>query len=289
MKKAAPIIGIMILLLCMTVLALPAAVLSYEIYTVQAGDTPENVAARQGLLPSEIISIDDGLWQEGKRVALLKRYSMPVNPQPPVAKSQQPTTIAPKLAKVTQAGCRIFSKPDGAGEFLFQPDVGSQVIVVSETPTSYGTIMANRSTGWIAKSALTVQGPLDIAWLERALANTQTQAISEAFRYLGMPYRYGGDMVSNTDCSKLVQQAFRAEGINLPRTAAQQSQVGMPVSLTEVQPGDRLYFINRKGNIGHTGIFIGNNQFIHASSNRGCVAVDYLAGSYLRNLVAIRR
>lgn len=264
------------------------AVTSYEIYTMQPGDTRENIALRQGITLNDIVSIDDGPWIAGKRVAILRRYSA----QPTIAVDPQPTSTvsntAPRLGTVARSGCQITSQPSG-GKFLFQPDQGSKLVVIAETPLNYGCVMADRSTGWIKRDDIVIDGPIDSAWLQKILSGGQTQVVDEAFRYLGLPYRYGGHLPYNTDCSLLVQKAFSSQGINLPRTAAQQSQVGIAVNLSEIQPGDRLYFINSKGIIGHTGLYIGSGFFIHASSNRGYVAVDKLAGSYLRKLVGIRR
>jgi hypothetical protein len=275
------------LLLLFGLLPMPAAAasfLTYEIYTLQAGDTRENLALRHGLQTEEVISIDDGPWQPGKRVALLKRYSE----QPGSSGKSGPSPAdSPLLASVIRAESDIRSEPAG-GDFLFRPETGSKVIVVDETPTHYGVVMADQSTGWIEKSALSIEGPVDNEWLE-SLRFGNAEVVGEAFRYLGLPYRYGGHLPYDTDCSLLVQRVFLSKGIRLPRTAAEQVQVGISVSLSDVQPGDRFYFINGSGRINHTGIYIGGGQFIHASSNRGCVAVDNLSGSYLRRLVAIRR
>ena len=260
-----------------------AEVVTYEIYTLQPGDTRENLALRHGLRTEEIISIDNGPWQPGKRVALMKRYSQAPTPSPqpqqgaPVVAAS--TMAGPSIARVVRAGAEIRSDP-GGGNFLFQPDEGIKVIVIAETSSHYGVLMADQSTGWVEKRALVVEG---------LLAADRPEIVQEAFRYLNLPYRYGGNLPYNTDCSLLVQQVFRSKGVDLPRTAAAQSQVGMAVTLDEARAGDRLYFINSRGRVSHTGIYLGNGQFIHASSNRGCVAVDKLAGSYLRRLVAIRR
>ena len=289
LAQIAILAGALLLLLCV---ALPvSAATSYDLYTVQPGDTPENLAARNGISVDEILSVDNGPWEPGKRVALVIKnsptVSAPPAPTAPKVAIGDIKDIGYKLASVTRGGAEIRSLP-GGGSFLFSPEAGSKVVVTKETPTQYGVIMADQSVGWVNKEVLSVEGALDSNYLQSLMSGNK-DVIQEAFRYLGMPYRYGGKLPYDTDCSLLVQTAFRAQGVNLPRTAAQQCQVGIPVALSDVQPGDRLYFINSKGVINHTGLFIGNNQFIHASSNRGCVAVDRLAGRYLSRLTAIRR
>ncbi|KPJ64926.1 hypothetical protein AMK68_00005, partial [candidate division KD3-62 bacterium DG_56] len=90
------------------------------------------------------------------------------------------------------------------------------------------------------------------------------------------PYQYGGRLPHSVDCSLLAQTVFAAHGIRLPRTAAQQAYVGYPVGYAELLPGDRLYFYNSDGRVGHTGIHIAGGKFIHASASRGYVAMDDL-------------
>jgi cell wall-associated NlpC family hydrolase len=64
----------------------------------------------------------------------------------------------------------------------------------------------------------------------------------------------------------------------------------VPLDITQLQPGDRLYFAVKRATIDHTGIYIGGGRFIHASMSRGKVAVDSLSKPlYGKNLVAVRR
>ena len=133
------------------------------------------------------------------------------------------------------------------------------------------------SAGWVPKSALSITDrtiPPD--QLESMLNGGRPDIVQEALRYLDTPYRYGGKLPYNVDCSLLVQTAYTARGIRLPRTAAQQFEVGRSVSYNELLPGDRLYFVSTSGRINHTGIYIGNGRFVHASSRRKCVGIDAL-------------
>jgi len=118
--------------------------------------------------------------------------------------------------------------------------------------------------------------------------------LEEAKSWLGTPYRFGGDDRDGIDCSAFIQKVFEVEGEKLPRTTQEQINVGSEVGLDEqFEPGDRLFFaFGRlgKGVADHTGIYIGNNQFIQASSSKGVTISDVGDGSYYRdNLVAVRR
>ncbi len=97
----------------------------------------------------------------------------------------------------------------------------------------------------------------------------------------GTPYRYGGSSVKGTDCSGFVKKIYKIFGIDLPRTARAQSKVGRDVSRDELMEGDLVFFHTEK-NIGHVGIYIGNNEFVHASPHYKCVRVDSLDSSYFR-------
>lgn len=98
---------------------------------------------------------------------------------------------------------------------------------------------------------------------------TGSQVVSEAERFLGVPYQWGGSRpATGFDCSGLVQYVYGQLGVSLPRTSQQQATVGTPVaSLADAQPGDLVFFPGSDGTAsspGHVGIYIGNGQMIDA-------------------------
>lgn len=110
--------------------------------------------------------------------------------------------------------------------------------------------------------------------------------------YIGVKYVWGGnDLSTGVDCSSFMQKIFGQVGMKLPRTAKEQVFVGQPIQrLEDLQPGDRLYFWSSKRNmIGHTGVYLGNGYFCHASFGKGQVRTDYLSKNWLAILVAARR
>ena len=83
-----------------------------------------------------------------------------------------------------------------------------------------------------------------------------------AERYLGTPYQWGGSQPGGFDCSGLVQYVYGQAGVDLPRTAADQAQVGQPVaSLAAAQPGDLVAFGQP---VDHIGIYAGNGMMVAA-------------------------
>lgn len=106
--------------------------------------------------------------------------------------------------------------------------------------------------------------------------------ISRARTMIGMPYVRGGRNPGGFDCSGLVQWAYKNEGISLPRTAREQSQVGTRITdVDEMRAGDIVAFRHpRRGY--HTGIYVGDGKFIHSPHRRDRVKISSLSDPYFR-------
>ncbi|WP_256702054.1 C40 family peptidase [Aeromonas sp. RU39B] len=105
--------------------------------------------------------------------------------------------------------------------------------------------------------------------------------ISVYKQWKGVPYRMGGTSQRGVDCSAFAREVFRdALGIELPRSTRSQVQEGTRVAKNDLVEGDLVFFrINRRLN--HVGIYIGNGEFIHASTTKG-VTRSRLDDSYWR-------
>ncbi|HEU4965770.1 MAG TPA: C40 family peptidase [Bacilli bacterium] len=108
-----------------------------------------------------------------------------------------------------------------------------------------------------------------------ATAPVMGQAVTVALRYQGSPYVYGGTSPGGFDCSGFVQYVLRQVGVEVPRTTWGQLAAGTQVSQAQLQPGDIVFFLGNS----HSGLYIGNGQFIHADQNSG-ITVDDLSSGY---------
>lgn len=107
------------------------------------------------------------------------------------------------------------------------------------------------------------------------------QIANYACQFIGNPYVAGGTSLTNgADCSGFVMSVYQAFGYSLPRSSYAQSGVGTAVSYSEAQPGDIIYYG------GHVGIYIGNGQIVHASTER--TGIKITSATY-RSIITVRR
>jgi cell wall-associated NlpC family hydrolase len=109
--------------------------------------------------------------------------------------------------------------------------------------------------------------------------------VGVAMQYLGTPYQWGGSSPGGFDCSGFVYYVFSRVGVSLPRTVSAQYGVGASVSRSALQPGDLVFF----NGLGHVGIYIGGNQFIHSPHTGDVVKISSITGYYSSGFVGARR
>ena len=108
----------------------------------------------------------------------------------------------------------------------------------------------------------------------------RSRIVTEAKKYLGVPYVWGGSTPDGFDCSGFVQYVLKQYNVNIPRTTEQQVYVGTYIPKKDLRPGDLVFLQNTyRAGVSHVGIYIGNDQMIHASSSKG-VTISNLSNSY---------
>ena len=114
---------------------------------------------------------------------------------------------------------------------------------------------AQQSTGGTASDTSTAPAT------DSSYATKAEKALTFARAQIGKPYVWGATGPDSYDCSSLTQAAWKAAGVTLPRTTYDQVNAGTTVSLSDIQPGDLVFFYD---DISHVGLYIGNGMMIHA-------------------------
>jgi cell wall-associated NlpC family hydrolase len=141
--------------------------------------------------------------------------------------------------------------------------LGSSAAAVFAASAS-GTTAGTADTATTAATATTATTATGATATGATGAVTGGDIVSDATKYLGVPYQWGGtDPSTGLDCSGLVQRVFGDEGVSLPRTSAEQATVGteVPGGLANAQPGDLVFFGSP---VHHVGIYAGNGTMVEA-------------------------
>lgn len=175
---------------------------------------------------------------------------------------------------------------------------GTEFDKVASIPGSAVLTITGASGGWYLTSYAGVSGYVSGEFITltdsmpAVNSDLGSQLVAYAKQFLGCSYIYGSSGPNSFDCSGFTSYVFKHFGYTLNRSAADQYSNGTVIDQSQMQPGDlilwRAYGSSKTAT--HVGIYIGNNQYIHASSTKKCVTIndmDYAANS--RYVVGIRR
>lgn len=103
---------------------------------------------------------------------------------------------------------------------------------------------------------------------------TRKEVVNYALQFVGNPYVYGGSsLTKGTDCSGFTMSVYKHFGVSLPHNSASQSKCGKKVNVSDVQPGDLIFYGSGSG-ISHVALYIGNGQVVHASSKKTGIKIS---------------
>lgn len=163
--------------------------------------------------------------------------------------------------------------PDySTGDVTVTPDYGTGDTTTTPDYTT-GDTTGSTTTDSSAPSGSDYTG--DVPQSNASSSDSLRQSVvNYALQFVGNPYVYGGTSLTNgTDCSGFTQSVLANFGISISRTAASQSGGGTAVDMSNLQPGDLLFYDNGSG-IGHVSMYIGNGQVVHASNEQTGIIVS---------------
>jgi len=220
-----------------------------EYYTVKKGDTFHSISKKTGISIGELQALNGvraRALKPGHKLVLAKRESAPV-----IAKENKRPQVSP-VAETSDE------------EFYLEDDTEGEIADDDWTSVEKDKEASAELLGkWNSP-------------------NERRIFVRVVKGFLGTPYRFGGSSVRGIDCSAFVAKVYQFFDVKLPRTAREQSRMGVRVSRDELEEGDLIFFNTRRA-FGHVGIYIGNNEFIHASSGRSSgknVRIDNLDKPY---------
>ena len=246
MKRAQNFIGIVFILFLGSFL-FPQMGLSEEQYTVKKGDTFSNISNSFGMKPY-VVKKGDTLHRISKRVGV------------PVEEIKKMNQLHSSNLKIGQK-LKLTKAMDRAEE------------IKDNLPEVEGTPGERLEEGHGDKNGTSEPHG---KW---SIPEERTLIVKVVKTFLGVPYRMGGSTIKGIDCSALVKKVYQIFNIDLPRTAREQFSIGKKLDKKQLEEGD-LVFFSRQGNNAHVGIYIGNNEFVHASSSKKGVKIDNLETPY---------
>jgi len=224
-----------------------------RVYRVAKGDTLPKIAKKTGVKMSELRRLN-GL--KGNRIR--KGQVLALNESAPAVEE------SPRPAVTTANRLQLVNR-DLLNEQEFSDALAELTDIDADRPVDLAKNLEENSAG--------------IATLKKT-----------AYSFLGARYRFGGNSRNALDCSSFIQQVFREQKVNLPRTAREQFYVGNEVMRGDLQKGDLVFFQTYARFPSHVGIYLGNRKMIHASSRDHRVVISSMdTPYYLSRFLGARR
>ena len=190
---------------------------------------------------------------------------------------------------VNVATLNFRSGPSTSYSIISTLSKGTKVEVISTT-NNWSKIIYDGKIGYVSSEYLSKSIDLND---KTSTLETADKIISYAKGLLGKKYVWADEGPDTFDCSGFTWYVYKnVAKISIPRTSKDQGVYGTYVSIKNLKPSDLVFFdtVGVKDNIiSHVGIYIGNNQFIHASSSKGKVVISNLENYYLDRFVNGRR
>ena len=221
----------------------------------------------------------------GREGFVFSKYVAEKSSEPEYVKPEAPSQEEPGY--ITANCVRFRSGPSTSSEILGEFNYGNKVTITG-TSGDWTAVNANGKSGYVysqyvKKGEIQRPNPSGGTELGREIADY-------ALQYVGYNYTWGGmSPETGFDCSGFTSYVYKHFGYELNRVACDQARNGVHVEHSDMQPGDIICFYSSGDYIGHVGIYIGNNMFVHAANSRTGVVTTELSGYYETRGYEVRR
>lgn len=177
------------------------------------------------------------------------------------------------LGRVTVSSLNVRSAPSTDATRIGSVSMSSRLQLLNYEDGWY-KIAYSSDIGYVSAEYIQLAG-------QTVASGLGQQIVDYALGFVGQRYVYGGAKPGGFDCSGLTMYVYEQFGYSLSHGATAQYSTGTRISKSDLQPGDLVFFYPlANGRIGHVGIYIGDNQFVHASNQTYGVRIDLLEGGY---------
>jgi len=216
-------------------------------------------------------------------------FQATVSGTPDVFISREFTRITKTFGTINAPFIWVYDFPCEDSEILAMLSSNAVLTVTSEYEDWYGIIF-DGSLAFVEKANVDIPRFAETLPRARIGGTLADEIVDNAFNYIGTRYRWGGTTPAGFDCSGFMVYLFTPHGITLNRSSRDQARNGVAVARDELTRGD-LVFFGSGTSVNHAGLYIGDGQFIHSSTERsGGVIVSNLSDAHnSRAYVTARR
>jgi len=261
-------------------------------HKVKAGDTLWSVARKHHTTPKAIARAN-GI-SENAILALGKSLTIPDGKPAPKrtapsrnwTRTTRPAKTASAEVHTTCAGAHLRAGASTTARKVAKLPQGTTLTYISRKGNWAKVALSNGVRGYVYRPLLghgpgaSREAAASPHRHEPDAAGTEPDLIRTALACRGVRYSRGGTSRGGFDCSGFTRYVFAKYGVALPHSSAAQARLGTPVNKSDLKAGDLVFFQTYRRGISHVGIYIGNNNFVHAATYGRGVRVDSLSSGY---------
>jgi LysM repeat protein len=266
----------------------PTSAEKAELYTVKSGDTLSKIASAHKIKLADLMSwngIDGHLIYPGQKLKVSNRANDKGSEQAKNEAAKPASPVQPS-AKTVQSEYTI-KAGDTLSKIALQFDMTVKQLMDLNNLSSYLIYPGQK-----LKVNKQMESDTQVATDKTVQQPTQTaepKVISIAKEYMGVPYLWAGSTPDGFDCSGFIYYAYNKAGKQLGRYSSE-GYYNRSFYVNEPQPGDLVFFENTyKIGISHMGIYLGNNEFIHASTTGGVMISNLSEAYYAKHFEGFKR